>query len=105
MNIEAVRKFKMSNTQALPNVKEIIGQTVTPEYWQFSEYVDANGVTHTVLAMDFGTVGIYRTETAAFIERFTAYADAFGAEDEKPAISITGKQSKRGNPFVCFDLV
>lgn len=100
-----VLEYRMRNTSKLQNVKELIGQTVTPVHVLTTEYTDSDGEVHRVLAVDFGSVGIYRTEVAAFIEEMRNYWEVFGDDEEKPAIVITGKHSKRGNSFVCFDLI
>lgn len=105
MITEAMRKFKMSNTQTMENIKVLIGQTVKPLYWQMSEYTDSDGEVHHVLAIDFAERGCFRTEVAAFIERFNSYIDAFSGEEEFPSIIITGKNSKRGNPYISFDVI
>ena len=95
-----VRAYKMRNTKALPNVKELSGKTVTPVDCLLNEYTAADGSSHRVLAVDFGSAGMYKTEVAAFIEGFEGYWEVFGEDAEKPSITITTSTSKRGNPYV-----
>lgn len=105
MNAEKIAVYRMSRTQNMPNMKELIGKTVTPTAAKESEYTDGDGILHIVLAVEFANVGCYRTEVAAFIENFRAYWEVFADEDEKPALSIVGKSSKRGNTYVNFEVV
>lgn len=99
-----VLEYRMRNTSKLPNVKDIIGKTVTPVHVLEAEYTDTDGEVHSVMSVDFGSDGIYRTEVGAFIEEMRNYWAVFGEDEEKPAIIIIGKQSKRGNSFVSFDV-
>ena len=50
---------------------------------------------------------MYRTEVAAFIDKFMKYDESFGdaPDDEKPQIVITIMTSKAGNKYVNFELL
>lgn len=109
-NAEKIALFKMKVTSDRKNIKELIGKQVKPIKWEFTKYEDAEGETHVVLAIDLAVDGqrdIYRTETQAFITKFEVYIDVFGdeSEDERPLIEITGKNSKRGNKYVNFEVI
>ena len=70
-------------------------------------YARTNGE-ETVLVILNGHDGkMYKTEVAAFIEKFTKYDDSFGdlPDEEKPDIIITLLTSKAGNKYVGFDLI
>ena len=110
VNQEKVALFKMKVTSDRKNIKELIGKQVKPIKWEFTKYDDAEGEQHVVLAIDLEVDGqrdIYRTETQAFINKFEIYIEVFGdePENERPVIEITGKNSKRGNKYVNFELV
>lgn len=109
-NLEKIALFKMKVTSDRKNIKELIGKQVKPIKWEYTKYEDADGESHVVLAIDLiveGTRDIYRTETQAFIQKFGVYAEVFGddPEDERPMIEITGKNSKRGNKYVNFEVI
>lgn len=111
MNAEKIAIFKMKTTADAKNLKDLIGQTVRPCKWEFSDYTDSDGENHNVLALELVTPdnkrGIYRTEVRAFIEKFNVYIDLFHDEPEaeRPRITITGVSSKRGNPYINFEIV
>lgn len=108
INKEALERFKMKQTAEAGNLKNHIGEDLTIERWEESEYVDVNGEYHKVLALKiFGTTDIYRTEVTAFIEKFKAYAEVFGEYpvEERPRIRIVGKQSKRNNTYISFEIL
>lgn len=110
-NAEKMTLFKMRMTADAKNIKDLIGQTVQPAKWNFSNYTDSDETIHTVLALDLrfkdGHTEMYRTEVRAFIDKFNVYAEVFGDEPEAelPWIVITGKSSQRGNKYVNFDIV
>lgn len=97
--------YRLRKTAEMPNIKDIIGETMTPCAWHEHEYTDADGEVHNVLAIAFDNGKYYRTEVAAFIENFRDYVAVFGDDENRPAIQISGKRSKRGNPFVNFVVV
>lgn len=105
MEMTKIEKYRMMNTKNMPNVKDLVGEKVYPEAILCNEYTDADGEIHSVLAMRFRDHGCYRTEVKAFIEEMLKYWDVFGEDEEKPLIEITGKQSKRGNPYVSMVVV
>ena len=49
---------------------------------------------------------MYRTEVAAFIDKYLKYKDAFGdlADEEKPKIVFSPRKSKAGNNYTDFDV-
>lgn len=105
---ELLEKFKMKQTADAANLKNYIGEILSVENWEISDYVDADGKYHKVLALKIaGTGDIYRTEVTAFIEKFNAYIDVFGEEpvDDRPRIKITGKTSKKSNTYISFEIV
>ena len=109
MNIkpELIEKFKMRQTASAENLKSRIGQVLKVQSWETSEYVDVDGVPHTVLALALcGSGEIVRTEVRAFIEKFRAYVDVFGSEepDDRPLIKIVPATSKKRNEFILFEL-
>ena len=109
-NVDKIALFKMKVTSDQKNVKELIGKQVKPLKWEFTKYEDSEGEQHIVLAIDLlvdGQREIYRTETQAFITKFEVYIEVFGdePEEERPMIEITGKNSKRGNKYVNFDVI
>lgn len=108
VNPELLEKFKLKMTGDAMNLKTHIGEILTVEKWEKSEYVDADGAYHNVLALMIkGGKDILRTEVSAFIEKFNTYAEVFGEVpvDERPRIKITGKTSKRKNEYISFDIV
>lgn len=105
---ELLEKFKMKQTADASNLKNYIGEVLAIQGWESSEYVDADGKYHKVLALAIaGTSDIYRTEVSAFIEKFNAYVDVFGDEpvEDRPRIKITGKTSKKSNAYISFEIV
>lgn len=107
INKELLEKFKMRQTAEAMNLKTHIGETLKVDKWESTEYVDADGVYHNVLALSVVPSGdIYRTEVKAFIEKFRTYADVFGdvPVDERPLIKITGKTSRKKNEYISFEI-
>lgn len=105
---ELIEKFKMKQTASAANLKSHIGECLRIEKWDFSEYVDADGAYHNVLAIKVADTGeILRTEVSAFHEKFKAYIDAFGEEklEDRPLLKITGKKSKKNNEYISFEIV
>lgn len=102
VNMDKVLEFRMRRTNDMPNIKELAGQKVIPDKYAVSEYTDEKGETHKVLAIRFTDGKYYRTEVTAFIDTFMDYWNMFGEDDDKPAIEIITKNSKRGNPYVNF---
>lgn len=105
---ELLEKFKLKQTQEAGNLKSHIGEILIVEKWEVSEYVDEDGALHNVLALAVKDSKEYlRTEVKAFIEKFRKYVDVFGDEaiDDRPAIKITGKQSRKKNDYISFDIV
>ncbi len=108
INKELLERFKMKQTAEAANLKTHIGEVLQIEKWETSEYVDADGVPHSVLSLSiYGTGDIYRTEVRAFIEKFRTYIDVFGECEinERPFIKITGKTSKKRNEYISFEIV
>ena len=69
---------------------------------------DAEGKLHSVLVIKDGKTGkMFKTEVAAFIEKFLNYLESFGdlPDEEKPDILISCRVSKKGNKYANFDLV
>lgn len=105
---ELLEKFKMTQTVEAANLKSHIGEVLVIERWETSEYVDADGVLHTVLALKVKDEKEYlRTEVKAFIDKFNKYIAVFGDEavEDRPALKITGKTSRKKNDYISFDLV
>lgn len=96
----------MKDSSKLPNMKDLIGKTDVPLAYTMSEYTSSDGEIHKVLSVFFKDSGMYRTETSAFIDSFLRYWEVFGEEEDnvKPAITITGQKSKRGNPFINLEV-
>ena len=108
INKELLERFKMKQTAEAANLKTHIGEVLAIEKWETSEYVDADGVPHSVLSLSInGTGDIYRTEVRAFIEKFRTYIDVFGEcpIDQRPLIKITGRTSKKRNEYISFEIV
>lgn len=106
MELTKVQEYRMKDSSKLPNMKDMIGKTDVPLAHTLSEYTSSDGEIHRVLSVLFKDSGMFRTETAAFIESFERYWDVFGgeADDAKPAITITGQKSKRGNPYINLEV-
>ena len=106
MEMSKIELYKMNRTQAMPNIKEIIGETVRPVAMIETEYANPDdGEIHNVLALKLEDGRYYRTEVAAFREAFKVYWDFFSEDEQKPEILIVGKSSRKGNEFVNFDVV
>lgn len=103
MELTKIQKYKLTRTKDMKNIREIIGETITPVAEVMSEYTDADGEIHKVLSI-MTTKGEYvKTEVSAFIEAYNDYLGVFA--EERVPILITGKTSKRGNPYVNFEIV
>lgn len=100
-----IESYKMSRTQNMPNIKECIGEIVRVDAVAVNQYADPDGVLHNVMALKLADGRYYRTEVAAFIEEMNDFWSYFGDDDEKPEIMIIGKNSKRGNEYVKFEVV
>lgn len=108
VNQELLERFKMKQTADAHNLKSHIGEVLKIDKWELTEYIDADGTYHNVLAVAiYGTKDIYRTEVKAFLEKFKTYIDVFGEApvDERPYIKITGKTSKKKNDYISFEIV
>lgn len=89
------------------NVKEIDGQEIIPVASHTHTYTDTDGKQHGVLVIKDGKTGeMFKTEVMAFIQKFESYLEAFGTlpDDEKPAIRIACKISKKNNKYANFEL-
>lgn len=107
MELTQMELFKAMNDKHT-NLKDCKGLVISPVAHHTHQYVDADGKTHSVLVIKNGKDGkMYRTEVAAFIEKFLKYDEAFGSmpDDQKPDITIILNVSKKGNRYVNFDLV
>ena len=107
MELTAIQKFRAMNDRHT-NLKDCEGMIIKPVAFHTHNYEDNNGKVHQVLVIFNGKDGkMYKTEVAAFIEKFMAYDEAFGNEpdEKKPEIVITLKTSKAQNKYVNFDLV
>lgn len=100
-----IEAYKMCRTQNMPNIKECIGETVRVDAISVNQYTDHDGEVHNVMALKLADGRYYRTEVAAFIEAMNDFWAYFGDDDEKPEIMIIGKNSKRGNEYVNFEVV
>lgn len=107
MELTRAEIFKAMN-DSHRNVKEIDGETIQPVAFHTHQYLDADGKQHSVLVIKDGLTGeMFKTEVMAFIEKFMSYDEAFGTmpDEEKPAIRISCKVSKKGNKYANFELV
>lgn len=107
MELTGIQKFKAMNDKH-PNLKDCEGLVIKPVAFHIHTYEDGKGKEHTVLVILNGNDNqMYRTEVAAFIEKFTKYDDSFGdlEDKDKPEIVITILTSKAGNKYVGFDLI
>ena len=104
MELSKIDQYRMRRSQNLPNLKDIIGERVKPIAELEHEYQDAQGELHTVLTIMLSDKRCFRTEVRAFIENYHDFVESFG-EDERPDIMITGKDSKRGNKYINFEVV
>lgn len=107
MELTGIQKFKAMNDKH-DNLKDCEGLIIKPVAFHIHNYEDSKGKEHTVLVILNGHDGkMYKTEVAAFIEKFTKYDDSFGdlPDEEKPDIVITLLTSKAGNKYVNFDLI
>lgn len=105
MELTKMEQYKLRKTQDMPNIKEIIGETIVPVKEFEHEYTDTDGEPHTVLSIRTADGRYFRTEVAAFIENYHDYIAVFGEDENRPAIQIIGKKSQRGNPFVNFTVI
>lgn len=107
MELTKMELFKAMNDKHV-NLKECEGLIISPVATHTHTYTDADGKMHSVLVIKNGIDGqMYKTEVAAFIDKFMKYEEAFGDEpdEEKPDIIIILNKSKKGNTYVNFDLV
>lgn len=107
MEMTGLQKFKAMNDKH-ENFRDCEGMIVSPLAFHTHQYEDADGKTHIVLVILNGKDGkMYKTEVAAFIEKFLKYDESFGSlpDEEKPDMVITLRKSKKGNNYVNFDLV
>ena len=93
--------YRMRQTQNMPNLKQLAGETIKVLDHAFSIYEDANGTEHHVLALKTDR-GLYRTEVAAFQRDFTDFVSVFEDPAERPAITIIEKSSKKSNVYISF---
>ena len=102
-----IERFKMKQTADAINLKTHINEVLKIDNWEISEYCDVEGTYHKVLALKVLPSGdIYRTEVAAFIEKFASYAEVFKVipVDDRPYIKITGKTSRKKNEYISFEI-
>ena len=107
MELTGLQKFSAMNDKH-PNLKECEGLVIRPVAYHTHNYEDNKGKQHTVLVILNGNDNtMYRTEVAAFIDKFMKYDESFGdlPDDEKPEIVVTIMTSKAGNKYVNFELV
>ena len=107
MELTGIQKFRAMN-DSHPNLKDCEGLVIRPVAFHTHQYTDSKDKLHTVLVILNGNDGqMYRTEVAAFIDKFMKYDESFGdaPDDEKPEITITIKTSKAGNKYVNFELL
>lgn len=107
MELTGIQKFRAMN-DSHPNLKDCEGLVIRPVAFHTHQYTDSKDKLHTVLVILNGNDGImYRTEVAAFIDKFMKYDESFGdiPDNEKPEITITIKTSKAGNKYVNFELI
>ncbi len=104
MELTKIQQYKLRQTETMANLKEIIGQTITPVAELMQEYTDSDGQVHNVLAIKTDDNRYFRTEVAAFIEQYRRYLEVFAEDDPRPAITITGKKSRRGNPYLGMEI-
>ena len=101
-----VEKFKAATGTGAINVKEVPGTIMTPVADYTYSYIDAQGKEHNVLVLKGEDGTMYRTEVAAFIDKYLKYKDAFGdlADEEKPKIVFSPRKSRAGNNYTDFDV-
>lgn len=107
MELTKMELFKAMNDKHV-NLRDCEGMIISPVATHTHTYTDADGKMHSVLVIKNGLDGqMYKTEVAAFIDKFMKYEEAFGDEpdEEKPDIVIILNKSKKGNTYVNFDLV
>lgn len=107
MELTRVELFSAMNDRHT-NIKDMDGQIISPVAHNTHQYSDAEGKLHSVLVIKDGKTGkMFKTEVAAFIEKFLNYLESFGdlPDEEKPDILISCRVSKKGNKYANFDLV
>ena len=107
MEFTGKQKFSAINDKHM-NLKECEGLVIRPVGFHTHQYTDTKDKLHTVLVILNGLDDtMYRTEVAAFIDKFMAYDESFGdlPDDEKPEIKIVLNTSKAGNKYVTFELM
>ena len=107
VNPDKLKLFQMKNTAEIPNLKDATGETFIPKDCTHSAYNDADGKLHEVLTIETDGGKLYRTEVFAFIEKFAKYEEIFMDEklEDRPPIKILGTKSKKGNPYIRYELV
>lgn len=100
--MDKITAYRMTKTMDMANIKEIKGETVKVDEIKVNEYTAQDGEVHRVLAILLDNGKMYRTETRAFIDDMVNFVEAFDNPAERPAITIVGAVSKRGNEFVKF---
>ena len=107
MELTKMELFKAMNDKHT-NLRDCEGMVISPVATHTHTYTDADGKMHSVLVIKNGIDGkMYKTEVAAFIDKFMKYEEAFGDEpdENKPDITIVLNKSRKGNTYVNFDLV
>lgn len=106
MELTKVQQYKMMDSKTLPNLKDIGGETIKVVACLTHTYVDSEGEEHKVLSLMCEDGRMFRTEVKAFIDSFVNYWAVFGeeADEDKPTMKIITMKSKRGNPYVSFEL-
>ena len=107
MELTGIQKFNAINGQHI-NLKDCEGQSIHPVGFHTHTYEDRTGKEHSVLVIfDDKSGKMYKTEVAAFIDKFMSYDESFGSlpDEEKPDIVVTIKTSQAGNKYVNFDVV
>ena len=80
--------FKAMNDKHT-NLRDCEGLVIQPVAFHTHQYSDADGKMHSVLVIKNGKDGMmYKTEVAAFIEKFMKYVEAFDEEPDEVAISL-----------------
>lgn len=100
--MDKITAYRMSKTMDMDNIKAIKGETVKVSEIKVNEYTDMDGECHKVLAILLENGKMYRTETRAFIDDMVNFISTFDDPADRPAVTIVGATSKRGNEFVKF---
>lgn len=106
MELTKIQRYKLMQTATMPNIKEIIGETIRVTHSMLNDYADKEGELHTVLSIRTADGKYYRTEVKIFLDNFAKYWECFGEDEaDRPAIRIVGTKSQRGNPGVNFEII